>query len=48
MCRHIYLWIHKNIYSLSKVKSLCKNAKKKVGAPIPPLEKSNKSPRNPM
>lgn len=45
----MYLWIYKNIYFLSKVKVCVKTLiLKKVGALIPPLEKSNKSPKFPI
>lgn len=48
--RHVYLWIYKNIYFLSKVKVCVKTFRilKKVGPPIPPLEKSNKFPKYPL
>lgn len=46
----MYLWIYKNIYFLSKVKVCVKTLRilKNVGALIPPLEKSNKSPKFPI
>lgn len=50
MHRHIYLWIYKNTYFLSKVKVCVKTFRilKKVGALIAPLEKSNKFPKDPV
>lgn len=46
----MYLWIYKNISFLSKVKVCVKTFRilKKVGALIPPLEKSNKFPKYPL
>lgn len=50
MHRHVYLWIYKNTYFLSKVKVCVKTFRilKKVGPLILPLEKSNKFPKYPQ